>query len=137
MDHVLRDEDRERDNRQAANRAQLLRDAYITDPRRDGDPEPDRPDRQQRREEELRQQLRAAQHGGGDVRVGEQLDAQDRDSEDDVGDHERGYQHGQSLADQELLAAHRRRQDRLERALLPLRYDRRRGERGGPERWDP
>ena len=67
--------------------------------------------------------MSGAEHRRRDVGLREQHDAGEEDRVDHVGDRHRRHERRQRLAEQELLARDRRRQDRLEAALLPLAGD--------------
>ncbi len=109
---------------EARQHPELLRDPGIARPRRDRDPDPDRPDRQQGRERDLRHEVRALDQRARHRRLGERRHQHEEEREHAVRDRHRWHEGCQRLAEQELIAPDRRRQRRLERPLLPLADDR-------------
>jgi hypothetical protein len=124
MDHVERDQRGQDHHRHVAEQAELLGDASVARTGGDRDADPDRPGGEQRREDQLRDDVRRPEDGRSDGGLGEQDDGGDEDEERQVRDQDGRHQRRHRLAEQELLARNRRRQHRLEGALLTLARDR-------------
>ena len=75
---------------------------------------------EERREEDLNEQVRALQDRRRHGRLGEELGTGEEEGVDRIGDRQRRDEHRQGLGQQQLLAPNRRREHRLERALLAL-----------------
>ena len=119
-----------------AEHAQLLGDAHISGAGGDRDPHPDPPAGEQWGEQQLNQHVRAREDRRGDHRVGKEGRSGEEDAEDQVGDDKGRNEGGERLGDEELLAADRGDQDRLQRALLALSDHRVGGQGGRQERRD-
>ena len=78
-------------------RAELLRDPHVRGPGSDRDPSPDRPARQQRREQQLDQHVLSRVDRRNDHRMGEQRRHGEKDPKDRVRDAESRNESGQRL----------------------------------------
>jgi hypothetical protein len=108
VDHVERDQRRHQGRREAREHAELLRDPQVVGSGGDGDADPDRPAGEERREEQLGEQVRSLQERRRHRRTGEELDAGQEQGVDDIGDDQGWDGRRERLAQQQLLAPDRR-----------------------------
>ncbi len=118
---------------QAPEKAELL--GYSDVPRSGGDrdADPNRKGGEERREENLGEDVRTLEDRRRDCRMCEERNKGKEDSENCVRDSYRRSKDGQRFAQQELFTTNRSRQYRLKGALLALAGNRVGGEHGGRE----
>ena len=100
LDHVERDHHRYEHRWETCQDAKLLSDPDVARTRRDRDGDPDRPAGEERREQELREQVRRLHNRRGNVRRGLDLDDCDEEREDRIGNQERWQQRRERFANE-------------------------------------
>src|SRR5581483_3547134 len=119
-DDLEGDEGGEAEHGQSGEGGELLGDPDVARSRRDGDAEPDRPEGEERDEEELGEELGRVEDDGAHDAGGADADRDQDDGVDHVGEADRGQEGRRRLAEEELAGGDGGREDGLERPLVAL-----------------
>ena len=124
LDELEGDEGGEAEQRQAGDGGELLGDADVAGAGGDADADPDRPECEERGEEDLGEQLRRVEDDAADDVGGAEADADQDDEVDGVGDRDRREECGHGFPEQQLGCADGRGENRFECSLIPFADDR-------------